>query len=52
MIPTHKLIQQVIALLQPHLAWTLCFRRLQKVRKQVNYSPAAMVTVTSEPIDE
>ena len=51
-IPTNNLIQRVLALLPPHLAWMVRFRRLQKVRKQVNYSPAAMVTVTSEPIDE
>ena len=53
MIPTNKLVQRVLALLQTQLAWTVRFRRLQKnLLEQVNYSPAAMVTVTSEPIDE
>jgi hypothetical protein len=51
-IPINKLIQRVLVLLQAHLAWKVRFRQLKKGRKPVNYSPAAIVTVTSEPIDE
>ena len=51
-IPTNKLIQRVLALLQTQLAWTVRFPRLQKnLLEQVNDSTAAVVTVTSEPID-